>query len=464
MNKKHIPISIISFSVLFIVQYLLIYNTFELRNNQYQVLERKTLDSAYRHLLLNDKLFLGGQEIIDSLIKPHYPAFLAASEQSPAAFNRIAESFCDSLIASLRERSNMDSIFRALIANNSLDSNLTYSLIVTDFEITFDGRNYKRILLGNWSINRENPHILIDGDLDDINKQNLITGLTVSSPQGNSYKIAFALHADDPNSRFYKILRQMAPTLLLSFVAIAMVISIYYLTYRNWVRQKKMTEMTSDFLNSITHEFHTPITTIIVANRSIENLDKVALQEKIKEFTAIIARQSSRLQKLVKQALNITELNQYNLEKESMVFVQLITESVNDYRLALDQNIDMELVNDLASTDWEIKVNKFLFTTAIYNIFDNAIKYNQSTHKRVTIRLVQGTDEVGLQISDNGIGLNEEQFQSIFQKFYRGKESNNRPGLGLGLFYVKKVAEAHGWRLEVKSSEKDGTTFSIWLV
>ncbi|WDF70599.1 HAMP domain-containing sensor histidine kinase [Sphingobacterium oryzagri] len=464
MNKKHIPISIISFSVLFVVQYLLIYNTFELRNNQYQVFERKTLDSAYRHLLLNDKLFLGGQEIIDSLIKPHYPIFLAASEEGPDAFHRVSASFCDTLIASLRAKSNMDSIFRTLIRENALDSNLTYSLIVTDFEITFDGRNYRPVLAGNWLINREHPHILIDGDLEDINKQNLITGLTVSSPQGNSYKIAFSLHADDINSRFYKILRQMAPTLLLSALAIAMVIGIYYLTYRNWVRQKKMTEMTSDFLNSITHEFHTPITTIIVANRSIENLDRAALEEKIKEFTAIIARQSSRLQKLIKQALNITELNQYNVEKERFALLPLLSESVNDYRLALDQNIVMELINDLHTPDQEIYVNKFLFTTAIYNIFDNAIKYNQNAQKSITVRLLQTADNLGIQISDNGIGLNEEHFQRVFQKFYRGKESNNRPGLGLGLFYVKKVAEAHGWKLTVSSNKETGTTFSIWLL
>ncbi|GHE34542.1 sensor histidine kinase [Sphingobacterium griseoflavum] len=463
MNRKHIPISIVSFSVLFIVQYLLIYNTFVLRNNQYQVEERKSLDSAYRNLLLNDKLFPGGQKIIDSLIKPRYPQFREAYEQGPSIFDSLAQDFCDTLFTALRDKSNMDSLFRALATSKSLDTGLNSALIITDLEITFDGRHYIPFLRGKYMLNKEMPHILIDGTLDVIDKQNQITGLTVSSPQGNSYKIAFALHADDPNSRFYKILKQMTPTLLLAFLAIAMVIGIYFLTYRSWIRQKKMTEMTSDFLNSVTHEFHTPITTIIVANRSIENLDKALLEEKIPELTAIIARQSSRLQKLIKQALNITELNEYNLEKENLPLLPLLAESVSDYRLSLEQDIDLELTYDHPNPDLEVHVNKFLFTTAIYNIFDNAIKYNKSIEKRIAVVLTQKGDRTGIHIGDNGIGLDEKQLQSIFQKFYRGDESSNRPGLGLGLFYVKKVAEAHGWDLDVNSAKNEGTQFTIWI-
>lgn len=463
MNKKHIPISIISFSVLFIVQYLLIYNTFVLRNNQYQVQERKSLDSAYRNLMLNDKLFLGGQKIIDSIIKPRYAGFREAYGDGSPKFDRLTQSFCDTLFTALRDKSNMDSIFRELVISRTLDTTLNFALIITDLQITFDGRHYIPVLNGKWKVDEQIPHILIDGSLDVIDKQNQITGLTVSSPQGNSYKIAFELHADDLDSRFYKILKQMMPTLLLSFLAIAMVIGIYFLTYRNWLRQKKMTEMTSDFLNSITHEFHTPITTIIVANRSIENLDQALWKEKIPELTAIIARQSSRLQKLIKQALNITELNEYNLERESLPLLPLLAESVSDYRLSLEQHIDLELINDLPDADIEIKVNKFLFTTAIYNIFDNAIKYNKSIRKSIRVQLIRQADRTGIQIGDNGIGLDEKQLKSIFQKFYRGEESSNRPGLGLGLFYVKKVAEAHGWQLDVDSAKDSGTLFTIWI-
>ncbi|WP_133640549.1 sensor histidine kinase [Sphingobacterium paludis] len=463
MNKKHIPISIVSFAILFAVQYILIYNTFVLRNNQYQVQERKILDSAYRSLMLNDKLFPGGQQLIDSIIRPYYPIFRAAEERGPDEFDRVAQRFCDTLFTSLQSRSNADSLFRELIANASLDTTLNYVLIITDFEITFDGRNYHKILKGRWQLNHDRPYIVIDGTLNVVDKQNQITGLTVSSPQDNSYKIAFELHADNPDSRFYRIIRQMAPTLILSVIAISLVIGIYFLTYRSWVRQKKMTEMTSDFLNSITHEFHTPITTIIVANRSIENLERAATPEKIHEFTSIIARQSLRLQKLIKQALNITELNEYNLEKENFKLVPLLTESVSDYTLSVKQDVKLKFINELQHPDMEIKLNKFLFTTAVYNIFDNAVKYNTATIKTIKIRLLEKQDLIGIEISDNGIGMHEEQFQTIFQKFYRGKEYLNRPGLGLGLFYVKKVAEAHGWRLEIASVKNVGTIFTIWI-
>ncbi|WP_437919789.1 sensor histidine kinase [Sphingobacterium sp. LRF_L2] len=462
MSKKHIPISIISFSVLLIVQYLLIYNTFILRNNQYQVLERKNLDSSYRAILLNDKLFVGGQSIIDSLIKPAYTP-LKASVNKPKEFDRLSELFCDTLFRTLRLRSNMDSVFESLLLQHELSANLAYRLVVTDFEITFDGRTYFKILNGKWKIGNSQPYLTIDGSLDELNKQNLITSVTVSSSQANSYKIAFSLYADDIATRFNKIIWQMGPTLLLSFLAISLVIGMYYLTYRNWIRQKKMTEMTSDFLNSITHEFHTPITTIVVANRNIENLDTGEQKEKIKEFTAIIDRQSSRLQKLVKQALNITELNQYNLEKESYNIFTVLSESVNDYRLSLDKRVEIELINESSFMSKEMTFNKFLFTTAIYNIFENAVKYNRSPVKRIVLKIIEKNGELGIQIEDNGIGIKEKQFESVFQKFYRGRESNYIPGLGLGLFYVKKVAEAHCWRLEVRSFEDMGTTFTIWI-
>ncbi|WP_037502717.1 sensor histidine kinase [Sphingobacterium deserti] len=463
MNRKHIPISIISFAILFAVQYVLIYNTFVLRNNQYQVEERKILDSTYRNLMLNDKLFPGGQQLIDSIIQPYYPAFRQAQQQGSKEFDQVARKFCDTLFTSLQRSSNTDSLFRELIANAALDTTLQYALIITDFEITFDGRNYHKVLKGKWELNNSRPYIQIDGTLQAIDKQNQITGLTVSSPQDNSYKIAFELHADNPDSRFYRIIKQMAPTLILSFIAISLVIGIYYLTYRNWARQKKMTEMTSDFLNSITHEFHTPITTIIVANRSIENLESAVSSDKIQELTAIIARQSLRLQKLIKQALNITELNEYNLDKESFKLLPLLNESVSDYTLSVKHNVSLTFIDELQNPDTDIRLNKFLFTTAVYNIFDNAVKYNTSKIKTIKIRLFKKNEVIGIEISDNGIGMNEEQFQTIFQKFYRGKEYMNRPGLGLGLFYVKKVAEAHGWRLEISSARNVGTVFTIWV-
>lgn len=464
MKKKHIPISIVSFGVLLVVQYLLIYNTFALRNNQYQVLERKSLDSAYRALLLNDKVFPGGQRIIDSLIRPQYDRFRQLQDQGHAQQTAVlAERLTDTILRALRTHSNMDTIFSRLILENGLDANLSYCLLLTGLEMTLDGKQYLNLLQGRYRVTADQPYLVVDGTLQDINKQNLITSLTVSSPQANSYKIGFALHADDPDSRYTKILRQMTPTLLLAFIAIFLVVAIYYLTYRNWIRQKKMAEMTSDFLNSITHEFHTPITTITVASKSIGNMALMQRDEKISELSSIITRQSTRLQNLVKQALNITELNTYNIKKESYPIYDLMAESIDDYRLAVEHNVQISMRSELGRPALEISLNKFLFTTAVFNIFDNAIKYNRSANKVIAVSITETNGEIGIHIADNGIGLDEKQYQAVFQKFYRGKESGYMPGLGLGLFYVQKVAEAHGWRVEVRSSAEQGTTFTIWI-
>ncbi|MBE8714420.1 sensor histidine kinase [Sphingobacterium hungaricum] len=466
MKKKHIPISIISFIILFSVQYMLIFNTFSLRNSQYQVQERKTLDSAYRSLLSNDKLYPGAQAIIDSIIKPKYAEFEKLYTSSSDQFNRFSEEFCDTLLTELRRRSIMDSVFRALVIENQLDKNLEYALLITDLQITFDGKKYIDIVPSNSSYIRtqhKKSFVIIDGNLSEINPQNLITGLTVSTPLAHSYKINFSLHADDLDSRFQKIIKQMAPTLLLSFTSIILVVGLYYLTYRNWIRQKKMTEMTSDFLNSITHEFNTPITTIAVANKTLQNMELPVSMDKKQEITNIVQRQIVRLQKLIKQALNITQLNKYELQKEEYVLDELLTEIVNDYKLSLSGNTEILIDNPEVIKKIKIKLNKFLFITTIYNIFDNAIKYNISELKVIQVSFTKKENKVAICIQDNGIGLSDKQRKSIFQKFYRGSSSNKLPGLGLGLFYVMKVAEAHEWNLELESEINKGSKFYVWM-
>lgn len=467
MKKKHIPVSIISFIILFSVQYILIFNTFSLRNSQYQVQERKTLDSAYRALLLNDKLYPGAQAIIDSIIKPKYNEFEKLHTYSSEKFNLFSEKFCDSLISELRNRSIMDSVFHYLVVNNQLDQNLEYALLINDLQITFDGKKYINIIPQNSSFITTQQHkksfIVIDGNLSEINPQNLITGLTVSTPLAQSYKINFSLHADDIDSRYHKIIKKMAPTLMLSFTSIFLVVGLYFLTYRNWIRQKKMTDMTSDFLNSITHEFNTPITTIAVANKTLQSLEIPVSTEKKQEITSIIERQTFRLQKLIKQALNITQLNKYDLQKEEYILNELVNEIANDYKLSLSGNIKIHISNPEDIKYIEVKLNKFLFITTIYNIFDNAIKYNLSESKLILVSFIKKENKVGICIEDNGIGLSTKQLKSIFQKFYRGSSSSKLPGLGLGLFYVMKVAEAHEWNLQLESEINKGTKFYIWM-
>src|SRR5690606_26002690 len=115
------------------------------------------------------------------------------------------------------------------------------------------------------------------------------------------YRFGFSLNVDTPN-RFMTILRQMMPAFSLALFSILSVVIIYYITFRNWLRQKKLSEMKSDFINSITHEFHTPLAAIIVANRT---LSRISPSDNVSPLTEVINRQAGRLKKLIAQTLDI---------------------------------------------------------------------------------------------------------------------------------------------------------------
>ncbi|HLS38069.1 MAG TPA: HAMP domain-containing sensor histidine kinase, partial [Sphingobacterium bovisgrunnientis] len=241
--------------------------------------------------------------------------------------------------------------------------------------------------------------------------------------------------------------------------SILLVVGIYFITYQNWMRQKKLTAITSDFINSITHEFNTPIATILVANQSLEN--SVLMDDKVKsrDLIAVIKRQSIRLKNLINQSLTISQLSSINLDKARYYLPSVLLELLEDYSLKLEDNVS--IIPDIQHDVSELDLNKFLFTTMIYNLLDNGIKYNESSEKIIQVKVYQQDNDVFIHIEDNGVGVNLESLKHIFKKFFRGKQRVEEGGLGLGLFYVQQVVNLHDWDLSVASEIGKGTKFII---
>jgi len=225
------------------------------------------------------------------------------------------------------------------------------------------------------------------------------------------------------------------------------------------MRQKKLTAMTSDFLNSVTHEFNTPVATILVANHSLAHTSIPNNPLKVKEFTAVIERQAQRLKKLIQQSLMISKLSNMNLDTSPEDISSVLMESLADYSLKL--SADMAIIPEIEEDIPEIYLNKFLFTTMLYNILDNAFKYNDAPYKKVWITLRRREDLLSLEIQDNGIGMSADTVKYMYKKFYRGKDKIQEEGLGLGMFYVQQVIKLHDWSLDVHSQKGRGTTFHI---
>lgn len=460
-DKAYRIIAISSLLILVAVQFKLIYNTYELRNNQYFIKEKTTLHDEYSQSVRNDKVFPGGQLIVDKYIYGNINALkktylLPDSGSFVLLKNKIAKG----VMEELRAKQNMDSIFSTIVRKHNLANDLKYSLVLLQLSITFDGINYIPIIQqkeATSALYLAND-AFIGGTLRHIDKQNKVSAYTVNSGLRDSYQIGFSLHVDRDN-RVQQILKDMLITFLLTVGSIALVISIYYKTYKNWLQQKKLTAVTSDFLNSISHEFNTPVATILVANRSLNSAEIIGNPIKVKNLTAVIERQAQRLKKLINQSLMISKLSGFNLEVSNHDFTSLILESLADYSLKLDANISV--IPDLEDDLPEISLNKFLFITMLYNILDNSIKYNQSDFKEIVVKLKRDHDFLVLSITDNGIGMNAETIKSIYKKFFRGKHHLQEEGLGLGLYYVHQVIKLHNWELKVSSSLEKGSTFAI---
>lgn len=460
-------IAIISFLILLIVQYFLIFNTYNLKNERYFIAARDILNDAYTRSVTNDKVYPGAQKIIDKYIYNNISNLNALSVQSSKKFEDLGNKVCDSIFTQLRLNSNMDSLFTQIIQQNKLGNDLQYSLIVTYLGLNFSGNNYITI----FSPNNKNPYLTqkiqtafgvkIDGKLKNINAQNLTTSIYVSSPANNSYKIGFAFFVDTPH-RYIAVFKQMLPMLFLSVFSILLVILIYFFTFKNWLKQKKLADMHSDFVNSITHEFHTPLATIMIANKNLQT-DKIsAHRENILPLTKIIERQSQRLKTLFARVLDITTMNQFTLNKKEVLIGDLLDEILLDYRLMVSET-NIEFVFSKNDNHTKILLDRFWFTTMLFNIFENGIKYNNSPIKKIEVNLFDHKDITEIRVKDNGVGMPNDTIKHIFEKFYRetNPQVKDANGLGLGLFYTRQGIHAHGWRLKVESKEKEGSTFII---
>lgn len=467
--QLHKIIAFISFAILLVVQFFLVYNTYKLKDEHFFFEERNLLNDVYSKAIRNDKVFPGAQVIIDKYIYRNMARMENLYNKYPDQFAHFKQKLCDSIFTELRAKSNMDSLFATIVKHNNLSHNLKYKLLISSLSVTFLSNHYIPLYESGTnnpliSSDIQTPDgIVIDGTLEHPSKQNLVTFLNVSSAADHSYQTGFGLFVDTPN-RYLAILRLMTPTFLLALLSILAVVLIYFYTFKNWLKQKKLAEMQSDFVNSITHEFHTPLATIIVANKNLQNEKIIEKKENIQPLTRIIERQSQRLKILFSRVLDITVMNESTLQKKEYFLYDLLDEILLDYRLKLsDTNIEIDFLKE--SQNHEVLLDRFWFTTMLFNIFENAIKYNDSKIKKIKVKVLDEKKNIKIHISDNGNGMSAEDMKHIFEKFYRNKKQGSKEvsGLGLGLFYTKQCINAHGWQMEVRSELGAGSEFSIMI-
>jgi len=241
------------------------------------------------------------------------------------------------------------------------------------------------------------------------------------------------------------------------------IIAAFYVTIRTLLNQKRLSQIKSDFINNMTHEFKTPLATISLAVDALGNEKVQNNKEKTAYFTKIIKEENNRMNKHVETILQAAFMEKQELKMNfSELHVHnIIVQVMDNYKLQLqDKGADFQLLlnakNDLINGD------EAHFTNLISNLVDNAIKYSKE-NLLIKISTHSTRNYLVIRVEDNGIGMNKESTKRIFEKFFRAHTGNlhNVKGFGLGMSYVKTVIDAHKGRIKVESTLGKGTAFTI---
>jgi len=253
--------------------------------------------------------------------------------------------------------------------------------------------------------------------------------------------------------------------LLICFLLLAILVFGFIFNIYSFLRQKKISEMKSDFVNNITHEFKTPIATISLASEMLLKPSVLASETKARKYAGIIYDENIRLRNQVEHVLQLAVLDRgtFDLKYKSMDVHQLIHKVAENFQLIVkERNGSLKL--QLNATNHQSYADTMHIENVIINLLDNANKYSPE-NPDITISTFNRNDHIVVAVEDKGIGISTENQKHIFRKMFRIHTGNlhDVKGFGLGLYYVKRLVEAHNGNVNLHSEPGKGSRFEISL-
>lgn len=288
----------------------------------------------------------------------------------------------------------------------------------------------------------------------------------VSVPFFNSEKGVsnYKLLVEFPERKKF-ILSSIMTMLILSVVFTSIIILAYSSALFQLIKQRQISEIKTDFINNMTHEFKTPIATINLALDAIRNPKIIDDKEKVKRYLSMIKEENKRMHAQVENVLRISKLekNELNISKERVDTHDLVEDAITHVELIIEDR-GGTITTDFKAEKTSVLANETHFTNVLVNILDNAIKYSVDAPV-INVNTQNVGNNILIKVKDQGSGMSKTAQKRVFEKFYREHTGNihNVKGHGLGLAYVKRIIEDHHGHISVESEKEKGSTFTIKL-
>ncbi len=280
-------------------------------------------------------------------------------------------------------------------------------------------------------------------------------------PKSQIYNSYFAVHFTNRSQYFNSRL-----SIWYFFTALLVIVVVFFgYTLSVIIRQRQLSEIQKNFINNLTHELKTPISSIALSASVINDRKILKTPNRLFDYARIIQEQNNRLSKNVEKVLNLASLekNRIRLNLEPVNLSGFIEENVEHFKQS-DFGRKAVIKKIFGEENTTIRVDKFHFSNLILNILENAVKYCEN-EPEIVIGLRKQKNRLQLSFADNGIGISKEHRKKIFKKFYRVPTGNihNVKGFGLGLDYVQKIVKAHGWSIKVDDNPAGGSIFMLLI-
>ncbi len=315
-------------------------------------------------------------------------------------------------------------------------------------------------------------YMIINNSTDEVTLGNTILGSTLSGLQDTT-EVACRTREELIDTFNFKVRINNKTSYLLesmgiwmySSLSLLLILAVFTFITISIIKSKRLSLLKKDFVNNMTHELKTPIANIAVASDAIRSKNVPMDDVKLEKYANIIYNENDRLHNLVDRVLQISAIEKND---ETLSFETIdVHEIIQKIALSFDPLIQKRkgsIKAELEAKRFKLQADKLHVSNVINNLIENAVKYSKE-NPEITIKTLDTKGGIHIEISDKGIGMNKENQERIFEKFFRAETGNlhNTKGYGLGLCYVKLIVEKHNGEISFKSAEGVGSTFTIFL-